>query len=137
MCNEDAMLMICWSVPYFDFLWRLRDVSKISLASIAVFQKYSTKMVSCDFRRVITISDKIDVGQLQTPKKWNVFCQHCIDINQVCHGHEWADKKYVRILWSSWFVIFLRWRSQIVIRKIILTTSLPVYSDYVFKYCSA
>ena len=28
-----------------------------------------SKMVSCDFRRVITISDKIDVGPLKALKK--------------------------------------------------------------------
>ena len=48
-------------------------------------------MISCDFRRVIIISDKIDVGLLETPKKSNVFWELCIDINQVCHEYQWAD----------------------------------------------
>ena len=39
-------------------------------------------MISCDFRRLITISDKIDVGPWETLKKWNVLWEHCIDINQ-------------------------------------------------------
>ena len=39
-------------------------------------------MVSCDFRRVIRISDKIVVGPLETLKKWSVFWEHCIDINK-------------------------------------------------------
>ena len=48
-------------------------------------------MISCDFRRVITISDKIDVGQVETLKKWNVFWEQCININQVCHDYQWID----------------------------------------------
>ena len=56
-----------------------------------VFQKYPTKMISCDFRRVITMSDKIDVGPLETLKKWNVFWEQCVYISQVCHEHQWAD----------------------------------------------
>ena len=31
-----------------------------------VFQKYVTKMILCDFRRVITISDEIDMRPLET-----------------------------------------------------------------------
>ena len=41
---------------------RLWDISKLSLASIYVFQKYPTKMIFCDFRMVLKIHDKIDVG---------------------------------------------------------------------------
>ena len=48
-------------------------------------------MISRDFRRVITISDKIDVGQVETLKKWNVFWEQCIYINQVCHDYQWID----------------------------------------------
>ena len=33
------------------------------------FQKYPTKMVLCDLFRVIEISDKTDVGPLETLKK--------------------------------------------------------------------
>ena len=39
-------------------------------------------MISCDFRRLITISDKIDVGPSEALKKLNVLWEHCIDINQ-------------------------------------------------------
>ena len=45
-----------------------RDVSVTSQNHLSekfvIFQKYPTKMVLFDFRRVITISDKIDVGAL-------------------------------------------------------------------------
>ena len=54
-----------------------KDLSQVFL----VFQKYVTKMTWCDFRRVITISDKIDVGPSE---KWNVLSEQWIDINQVC-----------------------------------------------------
>ena len=57
-------------------------------------------MVLCDFRRVITISDKIDVGPLETLKKLNVFWDQCIDINHVCYVHQWADI-CVRVLASQ------------------------------------
>ena len=42
----------------------------------------------------------------------------------------------VWILWSSWIVICLSWRSHIVTRKPIVTMFLPVSSDHVFGYCS-
>ena len=45
-------------------------------------------MILCDFRRVITISDKIDVGPLKiVNNQWD----QCIDINQVYHKYQWAD----------------------------------------------
>ena len=51
----------------------LRDVSETSQKHLSqvfvIFQKYPTKMVSCDFGRVTEISDKIDVGPLETLKK--------------------------------------------------------------------
>ena len=47
-------------------------------------------MVSCDFRNVFKISNKIDVEPLETLKKWNVFREQCIAINQVCHEYEWT-----------------------------------------------
>ena len=40
-------------------------------------------MVSCDFRWVIKISGKIDVGPLETLKKLNVFWDKRTDIIQV------------------------------------------------------
>ena len=56
-----------------SFPWRLYDVLKTSLASICDFsKKYPTKMVSCDFRRVITIFEKIDFGLLEKLKKYNI-----------------------------------------------------------------
>ena len=65
--------------------WRLWDVSKISLASIFGFSKIRhIKMISCDFRRFITISDEMDVGPSETLRKWNVLWEQCIDISQVC-----------------------------------------------------
>ena len=48
-------------------------------------------MISCDFRRVITISHKIDVGPLETLKKWKVFWEQYIAINQVCHEYQCID----------------------------------------------
>ena len=51
-----------------SFTWRLWDISKTSLASICDFskiQKYNTKMILCNFGRVITKFDKIDVGPLE------------------------------------------------------------------------
>ena len=63
-----------------------RDVSETSQKYLSqvflVFQKYPTKMISCDFRKVFTIFDKIDVGPLETLKKWNVLWEQCTDINQ-------------------------------------------------------
>ena len=63
-----------------------RDVSETSQKHLSqvflVFQKYATKMISCDFHRLITISDKIDVGPSETFKKWNFLWEHYIDINQ-------------------------------------------------------
>ena len=44
---------------------------------------------------------------------------------------------YVWILRSSWIMICLSWRSQIVIRKLIVTMFLSLSSDYVFEYCIA
>ena len=67
-----------------SFPWRLWDVSKTLSQVFLVFQKYVTKTISCDFRSVITISDKIDVGPWETLWKWNVLWEQCIDINQVC-----------------------------------------------------
>ena len=40
-------------------------------------------MISCDFRRFITISDKIDVGPSKTLKNGKVLGEHCIGINQL------------------------------------------------------
>ena len=57
---------------------RLKNISQNHL----FFQKYVTKMISCDIRRVITVSDKIDVGPSETLKKWIVLWEQCIDINQ-------------------------------------------------------
>ena len=85
-----------------------RDVSETSQKHLSqvflVFQKYVTKMISCDFRRVITISDKIDMGPSETRRKWNVLWEQCIDINQVCpvgwYLHESFGKS--RIIKTQW-----------------------------------
>ena len=47
------------------------------------------------------------------------------------------NKEYVWILWSSWIVICLNWRSEIVIRNFIVTMFLSVFYDYVFECCSS
>ena len=47
----------------------LRHLKNISQKYLWFFQKYPTKMVSFDLRRVTEISDKIDVGPLETVKK--------------------------------------------------------------------
>ena len=52
-------------------------------------------MILCDFRRVITISDKTDVGPLEALKKLNI-----LKISQVCHEYHWADI-FVRVLASQ------------------------------------
>ena len=52
-------------------------------------------MISRDFRRVITISDKIDVGPLEALKKLNI-----LKISQVSHDYHWADI-FVRVLASQ------------------------------------
>ena len=91
-----------------SFVWRLSDVSSISqkrcifcdvsetsqnhlLQVFVIFQKYPTKIISCNFRKIIIISDKIDVGPLETLKKLNVFWEQSIDINQICHEYQWVD----------------------------------------------
>ena len=65
-----------------------KDVFKTSQKHLSqvcfVFQKYVTKTISCDLRRTITISHKIDVGPSETLKKWNVSWEQGIDISQVC-----------------------------------------------------
>ena len=70
------------------YLW---GVSKTSRQVFVIFQRYPKNMVWCDFRRVITMSDKIQKVSLETRKKWNVFWEQCKDINQVCHEYQWAD----------------------------------------------
>ena len=96
-----------------SFSWRLYDVSNTSqkrclfhnvsetsqkhLSQVfLVFRKYITKMFSCDFRRLITIADKIDVGPWETLKKWIILWEQCIDIKSA----KWADI-YVRDLASQ------------------------------------
>ena len=64
------------------FVASLRRLKNISRKYFWFFKNIS--QISCDFRRVITISDKIDVGPSETLWKWNVLWEQCIDINQVC-----------------------------------------------------
>ena len=63
-----------------------KDVSETSQKHLwqvfLVFQKYVIKIILCDFREVIAISDKLDVGPSETLKKWKVLWAHCLDINQ-------------------------------------------------------
>ena len=57
-----------------------------------IFQKYPTKMVSWDFRRVTEIFDKVGVGPLEALKKGNVFWEQCLAINEVRHEyHEMSE----------------------------------------------
>ena len=46
-------------------------------------------MTSCDFRRIIAISDKIDVGRSETLKKWNVLWEQQGRIQGVDQG-DWS-----------------------------------------------
>ena len=41
------------------------------------------------------------------------------------------------ILWSSWIMICLSWRSKIIIKNLIMIIFLSVSYDYVFEYCSS
>ena len=63
-----------WDSGISQKRWLFRDVSETSEKHLSevflVFQKYTTKMIPCDFRKVIKISDKIDVETLETLKKW-------------------------------------------------------------------
>ena len=81
-----------------------RDVSETAQKHLSqvfvIFQKYPTEMILCHFPRVITISVKINMGPLEALKKWNIFLEQCIDINQLCHGYQWADF-CVRVLVSQ------------------------------------
>ena len=96
-----------------SFSWSLYDISNTSqkrclfhnvsetsqkhLSQVfLVFREYITKILSCDFRRLITISDKIDVGPSETLKKWIILWEQCIDIKSA----KWADI-YVRDLASQ------------------------------------
>ena len=51
-------------------------------------------MVSCDFDRVIELSDKIDERPVRNTQEIMRFLgtvHRYLDINQVCHGYQWAD----------------------------------------------
>ena len=75
-----------------------RRLKNISLKYFWFF-KNTSQMISCDFRRVITISDKIDVRPSETLRKWNILWEQCVDINQVCpvrwHLHESFGKSRI------------------------------------------
>ena len=81
-----------------------RDVPQTSqshlLEVFVVSQKHPTKVISCDFGRVIRISNNIDRAPLEALKKLNVFWEQCMAINQVCHKHHWANL-CVRLLAAS------------------------------------
>ena len=69
----------CFSCDVFKITENLKkDIYSVTsqkyfLKVFVTFQKYPTKLVSCDIRRVIELSDKIDVGLSKTLKKWNVY----------------------------------------------------------------
>ena len=48
-----------------NVVWFQKYLSQV----FVIFQRYPTKMFSCDFRRFIEISDKIYMGPLETLKK--------------------------------------------------------------------
>ena len=52
----------------FSFM-SLKRLKKISRKYWVIFQNSPTKMILSDFCRVIAVSDKIDVGPLETLKK--------------------------------------------------------------------
>ena len=60
-------------VFFVTSLGRLEHISETSQKHLSqvflFFQKYVTKMISCDFCRLITISDKIDVAPSETLRK--------------------------------------------------------------------
>ena len=66
-------------------------------------QKYPTKMRLDEIRRVIEISDKIDVETLKTLKKLSVFWEQSIAINQVCHKYQWVDiyMLFISVVWPT------------------------------------
>ena len=87
-------------------VWRPQDVSSISqkrclLCDASETSQKHLSQVFVILCRVITISDKTDVGPLRKFKKLNVFWEQCIDINEVCREHQWADI-CVRVLASQW-----------------------------------
>ena len=108
--RKTVTLKACWR--------RLQDVSKTSKSLLCeasqkhlsqvflVFQKSVTKMISCDFCRLIIISDKIDLGPPETLKKWNVLWKHCIDINQSSLPSEILASQGLPKLNSKWFTTF-------------------------------
>ena len=106
----------------------IRDVSETSQKYLSqvfvIFQKHPTKMISCDFRRVIKMSDKIDVEPLEILKKWNVFWEQCIDIYEICHKYQWTDIA-VRVLASQ------RDRQSIIV-GVLFTTFSDLLTDKTF-----
>ena len=66
-----------------------RDTSETSQKHLsqvfAIFQKCPTKMISCDFRRVLTIFNRIDV----VPSKHSRNETY----KQVCHEYQWTFSK--------------------------------------------
>ena len=93
-----------------SFLWCLWDVSKTSLACICEISKIPHKN-NFDFCRVITICDKIDVGPLETLKKWNIFWEQCVDISGLISAWEFwqvSDRQspVVGVLFTTFSDIF-------------------------------
>ena len=83
-----------------------RDVSEKSQKHLSqvilVFQKYVTKMISCNFRRLITISDKKKRATVRTTKEMKRFVG-ALHRYQSVKSSQWADI-YVRVLASQGIV---------------------------------
>ena len=84
-----------------SFPWHLWDVWKIFLAGICDFSKIPQKMVLCDFRRLNEIFVKIDMGPLESFKKWN---EQCMVIDQVCHEYPYVSVIWLIYAWEFWKV---------------------------------
>ena len=77
-------------------------------------------MVSCDFRRVTEIFDKMGVGPLEALKKGNVFWEQCLAINQVCHAyHEISEKEFWQVN-DRWSLVI----------SVLLTTTFSDFFDW-------
>ena len=100
--------------------WRLWDVSKTSLTSIYDFSKIPHKNGLPDFRRVIKISEKIDVGSYKhSINKRNVFWEQCIDINY---------QSYLSWVSLGWYLRENFGKSTIV--RCIVGVLFTTYSDF-------
>ena len=79
-------------------LGRLKNIFRKYLQFFKNIPQNWFRVISVELRQYLI---KKDVGPLETLKKWNVFGEQCIAINQVCHEYQWADI-CVRVLPSQW-----------------------------------